>query len=158
MQFFDQTAGLSALVLATFCVFGAAFDLKSRRLPNLLSLAAWIAGIGFALAAGGLAGALSPLGHSLIALVVGMGLFRLGAIGGGDAKFYAGIAAWFALGQGLLLLLCVALAGAVLVVAMMGAGMLRRQNREDRRRTMSELPYGVAIAAGAAASWLIASG
>lgn len=152
----DPSGAIAAFLLSCFCLAGAASDIRNRRLPNLLCLAAWIAGLGLAVAVDGLTATLSHLGHSVLALLAGMVLFRFGMIGGGDAKYYAALAAWFALERGLLLLSCVALAGAFLVAFMLLLSMLRRQPRKDRRRAMSELPYGVAIAAGAGASWIFA--
>lgn len=156
MNFAEPVSALAALCLAALCLAGAASDLWSRKLPNWLCAAAWIAGLGFAVAGGG-AAAVSPLIHSVLALIGGMVLFRFGMIGGGDAKYYAALAAWFALDRAMLLLLCVSLAGALLVVLMLLVGTIRRQNRKDRRRTMSELPYGVAIAGGAAVTWFLSA-
>ena len=155
MNFAEPVSALTALCLSALCLAGAASDLWSRRLPNWLCAAAWVAGLGFVVADGGTAAAVSPFIHSILALIGGMVLFRFGMIGGGDAKYYAALAAWFALDRAILLLLCVALAGAVLVVMMLLVGTIRRQNRNDRRRTMSELPYGVAIAGGAAVTWFL---
>jgi prepilin peptidase CpaA len=112
-------------------------------------------GLGFAFADGGLGAMGSHLLHALIALVVGIGLFAARIVGGGDAKFYAGIAAWFTLADGARLLLAVSLGGLVLFLVWF---VYRRLSRKpiSRRDGVAEgkFPYGVAIAAGA----VIASG
>lgn len=145
----------SQIVLAGLCLAGAWTDLRYRRLSNLLCVVALAGGLGFAFADGGLGAVGSHLLHALIALVVGMGLFAARIVGGGDAKFYAGIAAWFALADGARLLLAVSLGGLVLFLVWF---VYRRLSRKpiSRRDGAAEgkFPYGVAIAAGA----VIASG
>jgi prepilin peptidase CpaA len=79
-----------------------------------------------------------------------MALFATGGFGGGDAKFYAGVAAWFGLGHGAVLLLCVALTGLLLLIAWF---CYRRIKGLPVRRTgggpWDGMPYGVAIGVGA---------
>ena len=87
-------------MLAAIAVTGSYLDLRTRRLPNWLCLAGLVAGLAFGLAVGGWPAAAIALLHALIALIVGAGLFALGGIGGGDAKFYAALAAWFPLQAG----------------------------------------------------------
>jgi prepilin peptidase CpaA len=145
----------SALVL--LALTGAGLDYTVRRLPNLLCLITALAGLAASFTLHGASGAGSAALHGLIALVVGMVLFRFGAVGGGDAKFYAGIAMWFALGQAPRLLLAVSLSGLLLFIVwftvrrLMGKKVHRRaENDADR------FPYGAAIAAGAVVAWFTA--
>jgi prepilin peptidase CpaA len=91
--------------------------------------------------------------HFLAALVVGMGLFSMRWIGGGDAKLYAAAALWFNWVGAITLIFATTTAGLILAVTFVAARMLGlRKNvpKEDRR-----IPYGVAIAAGAilSAAW-----
>jgi len=142
----------AALVLA--CITASWLDLKYRRLPNWLCAATAIVGLAYAAWTGGLA----PLGsHSLhlaAALIVGMVLFSMGVFGGGDAKFYAAIAGWFALGQALGLLVTVSLVGLLLLVLWIGWRRLTRKPVRVKGGTaFDSLPYGVAIAGGALVSW-----
>ena len=74
-------AGTSILMLEV--VTGGWLDLTSRRLPNWLCLVTLISGLGFVAAELGLAPAAWALAHSVIALIVGMVLFRFEAIGAG---------------------------------------------------------------------------
>lgn len=142
--------------LTGLCVTAAWLDLTRRRIPNWLCGLTAIAGLAVAVALGGFAGLGSHALHMTLALIGGMALFALGGFGGGDAKFYAGAASWFGLGQGPLLLLCVALSGLLLLI---GWFIYRRARRIPLRRTsqdpMDSLPYGIAIAAGAIAAGLI---
>jgi prepilin peptidase CpaA len=144
---------LAALIV--LCAAAAWLDLTQRRIPNWLCGMTAIAG----LASAALFGGWGALGihalHTAIALLAGMLLFALGGFGGGDAKFYAGAAAWFGLNEGLVLLLYVALSGLVLLIVWFGYRRLRRiPIRRKKAGAWDGLPYGVAIAAGAIATAL----
>src|SRR3546814_12519463 len=103
--------------LTLLALFGAISDIKWRRLPNWLSLLLLALGLAHGFASGGIEGVGWHTLHMVIALAAGMGLFAIGAWGGGDAKFYAGIAAFFPLDRGIELLVWVALLGGVRVNA-----------------------------------------
>ena len=140
------------LVLLALMATGAWLDVKQRRLPNWLCLAVVISGGIATTILGGGGGLLSAAIHLVIALVVGMGLFRLGMIGGGDAKFYAATALWFGLAEAVRLLMSVTILGVVLLGAFIVFNRTSRAFKKDRERAQGDfakLPYGVAIAAGA---------
>lgn len=88
--------------------------------------------------------------HAAIALGIGMILFRFGLFGGGDAKFYAAVAACFAPAHAVALLLAVALCGLLLLVLWF---FYRRIKGKPVRRSSNDpsdsLPYGMAIGMGA---------
>lgn len=136
-------------VLAACAVCAAYLDVRYRRLPNWLALVTAIAGLAFVGLEQGAPAVPWAAGHALIALVVGALLFRFGIIGGGDAKFYAGCAAWVVLQEGLRLLLIVSLAGLVLVLVWFTIKRIRRVTSEAGKGVYAQVPYGVAIAAGA---------
>ncbi len=149
-------AGLTILLAV-----GALSDIKDRRLPNWLSLLLLVYGLGHAFALGGLEdlGWLQTMGwhflHAMIALAVGAALFAGGIFGGGDAKFYAGLAAYFTLGQGLDLLLWVSILGFFTIIAWMIGRRLLRGDKPKKDSLKAKFPYGVAIAAGGASlAWL----
>lgn len=143
-------------LLAALCLTAAWLDLTQRRIPNWLCGVTALAGLALAVALGGQSdlGRFGELGshvlHMAVALLGGMALFAMGGFGGGDAKFYAGVATWFGLGQAVVLLLSVALSGLVLLT---GWFTYRRLNGIPLRRTQQgpfdSLPYGVAIGLGA---------
>lgn len=141
--------GIGGLALAGLA--GAWFDFTQRRLPNWLCLAALLAGLGVAFfATGGIFDFGSHALHAVVALIVGMALFALRVIGGGDAKFYAALAAWFPLEEGLRLFVAVALTGAVLTLLFILARKLKGRPAFPKDPSLEErLPYGVAIAGGA---------
>lgn len=146
---------LSKLVaIVVIAALAAYLDIRSRRLPNWLCLVALVAGLGLAFAEAGLQGLSSNALHALAALAAGMVLFALGVIGAGDAKFYAGLAAWFPLRAGTFLILSVALTGLVLLVFWFSLRRLVAQPRPAGagrdEGLFSKLPFGVAIGVGAA--------
>lgn len=123
--------------------------MNTRRLPNWLALALLATGLGYALATADTLGAAGlHAAHAAIALLVGMGLFALGVVGGGDAKFYAGMAAWFPLSRGTDLLIWVAVLGGVFAILWLVFRRIRPRNGDAADDVFTKFPYGVAIAAG----------
>jgi len=135
--------------LSLLLVSGAMTDIRERRLANWLSLALLLFGLAHGFSLGGFAELGWHGAHAAIALLVGMALFALGVIGGGDAKFYAGVAAYFPISAGLDLLLWVALSGGVAVIGWFGLRMVLRREKPSPESLQAKFPYGVAIAAGA---------
>jgi prepilin peptidase CpaA len=127
---------------------GALLDLKDRRLPNWLCAALAVA------AAAGLAYSAGPeiLGwafvHALLALAVGMVLFRFGAIGGGDAKFYSAAACAVPLSQALPLLGWTSVVGLGLIIVMLVMRAAKRGGKDALKLRGWSVPYGVAIFGG----------
>ena len=130
---------------AAVAAAGAVLDVRNKRLPN------WLCGLLAVAAAGGLyfaegTGALPGAAlHGVAALIVGMILFRLGMVGGGDAKFYAAAALGLPLAFALPFLGWTSLAGLLLLMAMV----VRRVFAGGSASLKGwDVPYGVAIAAG----------
>lgn len=141
------TAGLIAL--AGLCLAGSWLDIAQRRLPNWLSALALLGGLALAGASGGLPALGSHGLHAAIALVIGMALFALRVIGAGDAKFYAGLAAWFPFAEGLRLFVAVAMTGAIVLLVWAAIRRLRGEKVFTRDANPENgVPYGVAIAGG----------
>jgi prepilin peptidase CpaA len=138
------------IVLAVLCAAATWFDLVERRIPNWLCATAVISGLAAAFLQGGLGDMGNHALHMVIGLLGGMALFAVGGFGGGDAKFYAGVASWFALKQALLLLVCVALSGLLLLIVWFGYRRARGiPVRRVHETAFDGLPYGVAIGLGA---------
>lgn len=145
---FESWVPLAALT--GLCATAAWLDLTRRRIPNWLCGLTVIAGLAVAGVLGGVSGLGSHALHMMVALLGGMALFALGGLGGGDAKFYAGVAAWFGLGQGAQLLLSVALCGLLLLIVWFSYRRIRRMPvRRTKGAAIDGLPYGLAIGAGA---------
>jgi prepilin peptidase CpaA len=82
---------LTFVALASGALIATVIDLKTRRIPNIVTMT--MAGIGLGLAASGVSG--FSLGAAFLGLVVGLGLmlpgYALGATGAGDVKLMAAI-------------------------------------------------------------------
>lgn len=145
---------LQLAAIAVIAGLGAYLDIRWRRLPNWLCLTALAGGLALAFAYAGLQGLSTNALHSVVTLVAGMALFALGTIGAGDAKFYAGMAAWFPLHVAPFLALSVALAGLVLLVSWFSARRIiaapRTAGAPRDDGPFAKLPFGVAIGVGAA--------
>jgi len=156
----------SALVCA---LAGAGTDLRSRRIPNTLTLSAFCIGIAMHITVDGWKGLLSSLAAALIAGVIFFFFFIAGGMGGGDVKLMAAVACLAGLPNTANLLIFTSLAGGVmaLVFALMHGALkqtllnvmeLISHHREEGLVPHPELnasnistlrlPYGVAIAAG----------
>ncbi len=125
-------------------------DVNYRYIPNWLSLSTAVAGL--SLAAFSLFGESQVGSHSLHmlgALAAGIALYGLGVVGGGDAKYYAAVAAWFPLGQAVNLLISVTLCGLLLLVVWATYRRLKRYPvRHSGKSKFDFLPYGLAIGIG----------
>ena len=141
-------------MLAGSGLYAAWSDLRHRRLPNWL--AGLVAASGLAVTAGqsGPAPAASATLHALAAFLIGLAIYSRGAIGGGDIKYYAAVAAWFPLSLALRLLGWVSLAGLVLALGWLiwqrlAGQRLAGTSGREAPNDHDKLPFGVAIAAGA---------
>lgn len=148
-------ADLTAPLLIGSGAFASWSDLQFRRLPNPFCLALAVLGLLLAAVGQGSEALVSHLAHAGIALIGGIALFAFGAIGGGDAKYYAGVAAWFPIDSGARLLGAVSLAGLVLVAFWYAQNLLRERKASTvEQGDFAKLPFGIAIALGAiAAAW-----
>jgi prepilin peptidase CpaA len=149
---------LLLLVFPALAIVGALKDLTSYTIPNWVSLALVAAFVPAALVSGApLGGVGLCLAAGFGALVLGMGMFAAGWIGGGDGKLLAACALWMGWPAVLPFLLYTALAGGALTFAILalrsgwvapivagGPPWVRRLGQQG-----GALPYGVAIAAGA---------
>ncbi|MFM5954911.1 MAG: prepilin peptidase [Novosphingobium sp.] len=141
-------AGVALLI--GLCLVASWSDIAQRRLPNWLSAATLASGLAAALLTGG-TGALGWHGlHVVVALAAGMGLYALGVIGAGDAKFYAAVAAWFPFQDGLRLFVGTTMAGFILLLVWAAVRRARGEKVfSGNRKAEAGLPYGVAISCGA---------
>jgi prepilin peptidase CpaA len=138
--------------------FAAACDLLTMRIPNRLSVGLCVAFLLLAPIAGlPWQEVLSHLGVGAAMLLVGIALFSLGWVGGGDAKLLAAASLWLGFEHmlpfvGYVTLFGGALALAILAYRSVPAGALPLPGWAVRLHAKGEaMPYGVAIAAGALA-------
>lgn len=156
---------LQAALVAVFpalVIVAALRDTTSYTIPNWISLT--LVG-GFALAAPAMGLAAGEIGLHLAvgfgALVIGMILFALGWIGGGDAKLFAAGGLWLGWGAAPDYAVATCLAGGALAMVLLAlrSGYLKpyvvtgpawfSRLAEDGEN----VPYGVAIAVGALAAF-----
>jgi prepilin peptidase CpaA len=137
-------------------VIAALKDITTFTIPNWISIALVAAFYPAALAAGlplGVIGMCTLVGVG--ALVVGMAMFAVNWVGGGDAKLLAAVALWLGWPALLPFLLATALAGGALAIillqmrsAMLKSYMERGPAWVSRLATSPDAPYGLAIAIG----------
>jgi len=106
-------------------IVAAIWDLKSRRIPNLLTFG----GALIAVAVHGYTGGLTGAGWALAGWMVGIAFFLpffiLAGMGAGDVKLLAALGAWLGPGQAAWLALFSLIAGGVLgLVVALGSGYL----------------------------------
>jgi prepilin peptidase CpaA len=170
-----STAVASDVVVMTVLSAGlglaAAIDLRSRRIPNALSMS--LAGAGVVLAGAGASGISlwSSLAGCAVAVLLMLPGHVLGATGAGDVKLFGAAGAVIGVGQVVQAFLLVAIAGGILALAIACArGRLGRTvaqtgkllRRPSEARALIESPaennrfaYGPAIAAGCMLAALI---
>ncbi len=157
---------LQTLVLIVFpalAIVAALSDATTMTIPNWISAILVLAFFPAALAVGLTPGAIGlSVALGVAALVAGMVMFALHWIGGGDAKLFAASAMWLGLAGAGPFLMWTALAGGALAVALLGArrlasdiGVPFRQPAWMERllAPQGDIPYGIAIAAGALAAF-----
>ncbi len=154
----------------------AVLDVRTRRIPNWLTVTGLLTGLALALGAGGWPWGLSALGGAGAALATGFLLFALGVLGAGDAKLLAAVGAHFGLSQVVGAMGSVAVCGGVLALvhagrqgiilpALFATGrMIGRFFRfgtgggprpEPASGRLGEVPYGLAIAVGSTIWWFL---
>lgn len=137
--------------LAIGCLLAAAaIDVAARRIPNSLVVALLVLAVlrtALTVRAGGpLPTPLLDLAGALTVFSLGAIGFRLGILGGGDAKLLAAGAFWVGAGGVALYLVATALVGGML--ALVGLTRLAVPLLGGATAARASLPYGVAIAVG----------
>lgn len=176
----EALSAVQAVSLTALCAAGAWLDVRERRIPNALTVGGLVLALALRLAEG--PGALGAgLAAALLAFAVGLPLFLVGGMGGGDVKFLAmagGFLGLERLPEGLLITVFVGGAVAAVVVTRCGRwpsvalnvrlllAALGRKIVGGRDADPAEIPtletpgtltvpYGVAVAAGAVAGWFL---
>lgn len=153
----DMLTLLLLAVMPALVIVAGLRDLTTMTIPNWISGALIVGFFPAAFAAGlDLATVGVHLGVAFAALLVGMGMFALRWIGGGDAKLMAATCLWLGLTGSGMFLLWTGLAGGLFCIALIFARFYARPYVAGASgwfpRLMEpkgDIPYGVAIAAGA---------
>jgi prepilin peptidase CpaA len=113
-------------VVIAISVVACVVDVRTRRIPNLLTFGAALGGLLIQILASGLQGALAAAGGWLVGTLLFLPFFLLRGMGGGDVKLLAGIGAWLGPADTVWLAAYSALAGGALgVVVALAHGYLR---------------------------------
>ncbi len=81
------------VILVTFVVLCAGVDIRSRRIPNVVSGSGMLVGLCLNTFQFGVPGLISSLGGMLLMLVILFPPFAAGGVGGGDVKMMAAVGA-----------------------------------------------------------------
>jgi prepilin peptidase CpaA len=158
---------MKLVLLAPLAIFVIYYDVRYRRIPNVLVLSALLAGISVNTAFGGVQGMLSSLEGFALAFFPMLLMHIFGAMGAGDVKLFGAVGAVLGVSLVPLAFVMVVMLGAVLAIyTMLRAGtvfttlhgvlrifvgllpgweMPRFAISADRKHT---IPYGVAIMLG----------
>jgi prepilin peptidase CpaA len=103
-------------IVLSIGLIACVFDVRTRRIPNALTLSAAVAGLSFHIMTSGLAGAQTAAGGWLVGLLILLPYFVLGGMGGGDVKLVAALGAWLGPRETFWLAIYAGLAGGVIGV------------------------------------------
>ena len=176
----SSTATLAWCVVLLAAIAAAIWDIRTGRIPNLLTIPIFLAGLLWSTWHSGGLGLLAALGSAILLAFPCFVLFLYAGGGAGDVKLLGALGALLGLHDAVFVLLCVALAGVVCGII---SAVLRRRSailfsnlaRMSRgfalafatrrvrnaqilmpdEKQMQPMPYGIAIALG---GWVAAGG
>jgi prepilin peptidase CpaA len=161
-----------SLALSALMVAAAVFDVRTRRVPNALTVSGFVIAIVLRFVAGPGAG-IDGLTGAILAFVLSLPFFVLGVLGGGDAKLLIVVGAFMGPRDLLIAMLLIASVGGiigaldaarrgVLLPVLYNCGDIlkswatlgrRGSNRSLANSDAVAIPYGVAIGVGALIWW-----
>src|SRR5215210_4422048 len=164
--------GLMSVAISALMLVAAYCDIRTRRIPNVLTVLGFTVAIGLRATAGPGA-AIDGLVAVILAFVLCLPFFVLGVLGGGDVKLLMALGAFTGPSDLLLAMLVIASLGGILgAVDAMRKGILlpvlyncgeiirhwATLGRKGHNRTLNTsgalaIPYGVAIAIGSLVWW-----
>ena len=106
-----------ALVSLALAAIACWCDLRTRRIPQIVTLGGAAAGVLFHLTSGGWAAGLGSVSGWLVGIAVFFLPFALGGLGAGDVKLLGALGAWLGMSQVLWLALYTGAAGGVMALA-----------------------------------------
>jgi prepilin peptidase CpaA len=138
-------------LVALLAMVAAVIDVRTRRLPNWLTVSAMAAAVVFHLVMRGLAG----LEFALLGFATGFGmlliLWLIGGAGGGDVKLMGALGAWLGVGLTWRVFLVSTIMAAVGTAVLLAAGLLSRGLVAAQRRRLASPSTGRPNSRGTAA-------
>src|SRR5207247_1610197 len=105
-------------------------DLRTKRIPNLLTFGGAALAIGYSVATQGIGGLVPSLGGWLTGAVLFLPMYLLGGMGAGDVKLLACLGAWLGPQTALFVALYASIAGGVMaLIVSLATGYLRVATR-----------------------------
>jgi prepilin peptidase CpaA len=165
------------IVLFLLVLIAALYDIRSRRIPNMLIFPGALAAIAFHTISPYGIGFLSSMGGLAVGLIAFLPLYMTRAMGAGDVKLMAMVGAFLGPMSALGAIITILIAGGALAIAsairnkstqrmfnnirvmmtyaFVGAATGNRINAEITSISAGKLPYGIAIAIGTTAHLLL---
>ncbi|MFC1761626.1 prepilin peptidase [Planctomycetota bacterium] len=131
-------------IIIVAALIAAICDLRTGKIPNMLTLPLAVLGLGCSMWTNGLGGLAVAVITMLILAAPYFFMFALGHGGGGDVKMMGAIGTWLGLRQGLVVLAAVAIVGGLLALLRMATLKQRRTHFGNLFSTL----YVVLIALG----------
>jgi prepilin peptidase CpaA len=170
-----STSSAIGVPFAVLMLLAAVSDFKARHIPKALTVTGMVAAPLLWAILDGPGAAVASIVGGILALGIGMTLFALGALGGGDAKLLAVTGAFFGPARLLSALVVIGMTGGLLgLVTVIARGrMITTLSRtwqlclhlatlgrtgaplDLRSPDAITVPYGVAIAAGSLLTWFL---
>ena|SRR5690348_8437098 len=146
-----------AIVIIAVASVACVTDVTTRRIPNLLTFGAALAGLAYGVIDGGSAGLFAAIAGWVAGAVIFMPFFLLGGMGAGDVKLLAAIGTWIGVPDVLWAAIYTSIAGGVLaVIVSLARGYLGTALSNIRKMlaywmTVGPRPYaGVTLESGTA--------
>jgi len=102
------------IFVGTLLTLACISDLRTRRIPNVLTFSSAACAVLFHLITGGWAAAAWSVGGYLLGAVLFLPMFALRGMGAGDVKLLAAVGAWLGPGQVVITALATSIAGGLL--------------------------------------------
>lgn len=157
---------LQIAILLLGLMLGVIWDLRSRRIPNALTLGMAVSGLVAFTTLDGAQGLVASIGGMTLGFAVFVVPFAMGGIGGGDVKLAMAVGAVAGPGAALRILLLGAVAGGIIALGVLVyqsdpvryacrrfLGQRDPVSRTDASKKAVGFPYAVAIAIGAVLSF-----
>jgi prepilin peptidase CpaA len=114
-------------IVVSISLVACVFDVRTRRIPNVLTLSAAVAGLLYHLATSGVGGLQTAAAGWILGLLLLLPYFALGGMGGGDVKLVAALGAWLGPWETFWLAMYAGICGGVLgLIVALAHGYLRR--------------------------------